>query len=278
MKELKGKSEIRNSKSEIQIPPVTYDPALIESAVRRRVDAASDNDSAWIASYRAELDDIYDQPEYGREAAFAALDRRFFQRIGIPTVVDECLAEREASLAAASSVTIIAARSRAEEGVDVTRDGRMVLRCRPESFAPVEEFRANLRRELIQAADCFDPSFGHAPELLDNMMPSEKERIRAALSGMWASSAEGRLQTGEAGGRRTFPEMFDLCRAQLGSQAVAAGICDLCRFPSEDIIQVSELSPGVRAALKAEFPDLRDDSPVCVRCKERTETSQGETR
>lgn len=304
-----NKYEIPNPKSEIQIPPVTYDPALIESVVRRRVDAALAKDATWITAYRSELDDIYDQPDSDRSAAFAALDRRYFNRIGVSAVVDECLNERAVALAGASSITLIAAQTRSEEGVDVTRDRQLVLRYPPAAFDHVERFRANLRRELIQAADCFNPSFGHTPELLDKLMPSEKERIRAALSVLWGLSAQTRLCGEERAGTGnvsadsqrclerlmtdvidtfgdrhpplltiltdlpdhppTFRQMFDICNKVLGSQAVATGICDLCRFPSEDAVFLRALAPDICGALKSEFPHLRDTAQVCARCAER---------
>lgn len=260
------------NKSAIQIPPVTYDPALIESIVRRRVDAAADTDAVWISPYRDELNDIYESPEQERSTVFAALDRRYFNRIGVPTVVDECLNERADALAGAASISLIAAQTRSEEGVDVTRDRQVVLRYRPAAFDHVDRFRANLRRELIQAADCFNPSFGHTPELLDGLMPSEKERIRAAISIMWTQSAEGRLQTGESD-RPTFREMFDICKTRHGSQAVATGICDLCSFPSEDAVFLRALAPDICGALKSEFPHLRDTAQICARCAERTSTN-----
>ena len=294
------KSEIRNPQSAIQIPPVTYDSALIESVVRQRVDAAADTDTVWIAPYRDELNEIYESPEQDRSTAFAALDRRYFNRIGVPAVVDECLAAQAPKLSRASSVTLISAHARAEEGVDVTRDGRLVLRYRPEALLSIDQFRANLRRELIQAADCYNPSFGHAPDLLDNMLPSEKERIRAALSTLWAISAACRLENtkwqmandkaardvrdaflntpdapvnellaGLPNRPPTFPEMFHFCKTHLGSQAVATGICDLCRFPSEDAVFLRALRADACSALKAEFPHLTDAAQVCARCVER---------
>lgn len=250
--------------------PITYDPVLIETIVRRRVDMASREDKGWTAEYRAELDDIYEMPEKSRESVFAALDRRYFQRIGIPAVVEECLAERAASLSAAASVSLLNSRNKSEEGVDVTRDRQLVIRFRPSTLENMEIFRHRLRRELIQAADCLNPAFGHAPEILEQMLPSEKERIREAMSILWAQSAENRLTGREDPGHpRTFREMVDFCRSRLGSEKVSAGICDLCRFPSEDVVSFSELSSGIRIALKAEFSELRDMSPVCVRCVER---------
>lgn len=288
---------------------VTYDPALVESVVRRRVDAAADTDATWIGPYRDELNEIYESPEQERSTAFAALDRRYFNRIGVPAVVDGCLAEQALTLERAASVTLISAHAGAEEGVDVTRDGRLVLRYRPEALLSIDQFRANLRRELIQAADCFDPAFGHAPELLDNMLPSEKERVRAALSILWGLSAQTRLCAEERARRGdissdsqryleqltttaldtfgerhpgiltiltdlpdrppTFRQMFDICTQHLGSQAVAAGVCDLCRFPSEDAVFLRALRADIGSALKAEFPHLSDAAQVCARCVER---------
>lgn len=267
-----NKSAMRNPQAAIRIPPVTYDPALIESVVRRRVDAAADTDGVWIAQYRGELDDIYESPEQEKSGVFAALDRRYFNRIGVPAVVDECLNERANALSGASSISLIAAQARSEEGVDVTRHRQLVLRYRPAAFDHVDRFRENLRRELIQAADCFNPTFGHTPELLEGLMPSEKERIRAAISILWARGAARRLQTGEHD-RPTFRQMFDICKTQHGSQAVATGICDLCRFPSEDAVFLRALAPDLCGALKAEFPHLRDTAQICARCAERTSTN-----
>lgn len=291
---------------------VTYDPSLIETIVRRRVDMGSKEDKGWIAEYRAELDDIYEMPETPREAAFVALDRRYFQRIGIPSVVDECLAERAASISGAVSVYLLNARNKSEEGVDVTRDRHVVIRFRPSTLEFIEVFRQRLRRELIQASDCLNPSFGHAPELLDGMLPSEKERIRGGLSALWALSAQTRLCSRDLQIAKDFPmdqveelerlrkkalgvfaamaagditallsglpdrpptfrELLDFCRTRLSSEQVAAGICDLCRFPSEDVAPFHSLEPSRRVRLKSEFPDLQPASPVCRRCVERTE-------
>lgn len=305
------KSEIRNLKSAQPCPLVTYDPALIEALVRSKVDAAADADQSWINAYRDELDDIYERSPEERESLFASLDRRYFQRVGIPAIVEECLAERAGALPKTCNVTMLSAQDRSEEGADVNRAGQMILRFRTATLADSEKFRRRLRREIVQAADCFNPEFGHAPELLDALLPSERERIRAALTLLWALTAQIRLcaeeplktgATAQVEKERldrlaadlraalcgdahaplaellqdlparppAFGRMLEFCRRHAGSEAAASGICDLCRFPSEDVQTLSVLPDNVRRALTAEFTSLQNMSHVCARCAERS--------
>ncbi len=253
------------------IQPVSYDSALIETAVRLRVDRADKTDAGWMAEYRRELDEIYELPEQSRESAFVALDRRYFQRIGISSVVDECLAARAKVLSSATSIFLITAQSRSEEGADVTADGRLVIRVRHSSLENIAVFRDRLRRELLQAADCLNPAFGHSPGDFETLMPSEKERIRTAFSSLWALSARIRLCSEEM---NTCEEELPLasmgCLARLRDKTLTAlGLAD------EEKIQVlfsrmPDHPPTFRRMLefcKEHLGSEKVSKGICILCR-----------
>ena len=117
--------------------------------------------------------------------------------------------------------------------------------------------------ELLTCKEVPIPSMGCLARLRNNTL--------AALG----LADEGKIQelfSGMPDHPPTFRQMLDFCKEHLGSEKVSAGICILCRFPSEDVQPLSALPPELGRSLRAEFPHLREDSPVCRRCVERQDS------
>lgn len=278
-----------------------YAPELVEAAVLAAV-VARDAERA----LHAELDRLYEiaEPE-GREAAFAALHARWFERLGLDRALRDALAERPEIAPRCGRWLVARARGRRDEGADllVAPGARptLLVRLTPETAAATDRLRLLLRRELMHVADMLSPRFGYEPTLPPGLRGGARERlIREHYRILWSAYCDGRLVRAgllPASARaerlgdfsRAFPSLgegteaafgrffdaHDLTHAEL--LAFAAGDaegapqarCGLCDLPTRDFAPAPEALPAeALAAIGRDFPSWRPAAGLCGRCAE----------
>jgi len=278
-----------------------WDPRLVEAAVL-----------AGMAGGRAERefriarDALYEiaEPE-PREAAFARLHARWFERLGLDRPFREALAEHPAIAARCGRWLVARARGRPDEGADlrVGPDGRRTVLVRVTSDTVVEPERLALllRREILHVADMLDPDFGYAPSLPAHAVGGPRERlVREGYRVLWDAYVDGRLarvgrmpptarraRLGEfarafpylgSAAEAAFTRFFDgpaLTHAELlafaigGPSGTPAPRCRLCELPTRDLEPDPAALPAVvRAAIARDFPSWHVDDGLCRRCAE----------
>jgi hypothetical protein len=155
------------------IPSVAihYDPRLIEEAVfqaQRDSYVARDLDEA-----RSRIYEVADPDE--RESQFSALNRLWFDRLGLARIVETAVGEQAIVAKTICRCFVLRATHRTEEGAELfvapgnepngaaQRTVRLLLR--PEALFEGEAVVAFLRHEFFHIADMLDPAFAYQPAL-----------------------------------------------------------------------------------------------------------------
>ena len=278
-----------------------FDPRLVEAAVLVAV-ARRGRDG----EFHAERDALYRiaEPE-PREAGFAALHARWFERLALDRPFGEALAERPAIAARCRRWLVARARGTRDEAADLlvapSAPPTLLVRVTAETVATAERLTLLLRRELLHVADMLDPRFGYAPSLPEGLAGGARESVvRGNYRVLWDAYVDGRLarrgavppaaraerllEFGRAfphlgaGTAAAFERFFgarELTHAEL--LAFAAGgpagaplpRCRLCELPTRDFAPAPEaLAVEVLAAIARDFPSWRPADGLCGRCAE----------
>jgi hypothetical protein len=140
-----------------------YDPALVEAAV---LIAPRERDVE--RAFRRERDRLYglDDPEE-REAAFAALAARWFQRLGLDEPLRTASSEQPRIMARCGRCLVVRARGAGDEHADLLvaapAPPTVLVRVTAATLSARGAALAFLRRELFHVADMLDPAFGYEP-------------------------------------------------------------------------------------------------------------------
>lgn len=278
-----------------------WDPGLVEAAVLAAMRGGADE-----AAFRAERDALYEivEPE-DREAAFAALHARWFERLALDRPLREALAMRPEVAAGCARCLVTRARGGRDEGGDllVAPATRPILSVRvsPETVAAPERLRLLLRRELLHVADMLAPRFGYEPALPEHVAGGPRERtVRDNYRILWDAYVDGRLvRAGLIPAAARADRFREFARAffHLGERLEAAferffdarelthvdllgfaagdvtgsplARCRLCDMPTRAFDPAPERLPrAVRAAIVADFPSWCPADGLCGRCAE----------
>jgi len=144
---------------------VAYEPVLVERAVLAAVRAGGS-----ARAFHADRERPYGlRDEEEREAAFAALHARWFERLGLDRPLGVALAERPELGAGSRQCLVARAFAARAEGADllVAPPARptVLLRIAPETLAERPAALAFFRHELLHIADMLRPDFGYEPRL-----------------------------------------------------------------------------------------------------------------
>jgi len=278
-----------------------WDPQLVEASV-----LAAMHWGAGASAFRAERDALYEIAEAeAREAAFAALHARWFERLALDRPLREALAMRPEVAAGCARCLVTRARGGRDEGGDllVVPATRPILSVHvsPETVAVRERFRLLLRRELLHVADMLAPRFGYEAALPEHVAGSARERaVRDHYRIVWDAYVDGRLVRAglvppgaradrfrefaraffylgerlEAVFERFFdaPELthMDLLGFAAGNVAGAPlARCRLCDMPTRAFDPAPERLPrAVLAAIVGDFPSWCPADGLCGRCAE----------
>ncbi len=278
-----------------------FDPRLVEAAVLAAVTG-----TAGEREFHAERDGLYQiaEPE-PREAAFAALHARWFERLALDRPFRETLAERPEIATRCGRWLVTRARAARDEAADLLvappAPPTLLVRVTPETVAVGARFSLLLRRELLHVADMLDPRFGYAPSLPEGVAGGPREGVvRGNYRVLWDAYVDGRLAraglipaTARAGrlgefNRRfshlgegteaAFERVFDaheLTHAELlafaagGPDGAPLPRCRLCDLPTRHFERAPEALPrDVLGAIMRDFPAWRPADGLCGRCAE----------
>jgi hypothetical protein len=279
---------------------IQFDPALVEESVLLASDAAS---APFRRRYRRERNAIYEITESEeREAAFSALDLRWFARLGLGSSLLKLLEEFEGVLARVSRCLVLRAARKRDEGADLHASRRdaplLAVKLTPGSLLDFDRVAPMLRSELLHVEDMLDPAFGYErdPPSLD-ADPVYEKLVRDRYRVLWNVSVAGRLKAraglsseDEARSRREFLETFALLGADAeehlerffqgprpshgellsfarSMEGRAAGRCPLCRFPTTRFLGEAEPpDPRVEEVIRRDFPLWNRSQGICVQC------------
>jgi hypothetical protein len=174
--------------------PLEVEPELVEGAVLAALPGGPD-----ARILHQERDPLYSiaDPE-AREAAFARLHTRWFERLGLARPLRQALAERpEVDGGCDRGIVARAVAARAEVAdLLVAPPGRptLLLRLTAATLGAPERALTLLRHELLHVADMLDPDFGYEPHLLGvedarRPDPACADRYRV----LWDTYVDGRL-------------------------------------------------------------------------------------
>ena len=278
-----------------------WDPRLVEAAVLAAMHGSADE-----PAFRAERDALYEIAEAeDREAAFAALHARWFERLVLDRPLREALAMWPEIAASCARCLVTRAPGGRDEGGDLlvapTTRPILSVRLSVETVATPERLRLLLRRELLHVADMLTPRFGYEPALPEHVAGGARERaVRDHYRILWNAYVDGRLvraglvltvargerfrefacaffQLGD-GLEAVFERFFDapeLTHADLlgfaagdvaGAPLARCGLCDMSTRAFEPAPE--RLPREVVATIVGDFPSWRPADGLCGRCAE----------
>jgi hypothetical protein len=178
------------------VPPVEYEPALVEAAVL--LAAGPDHRHPELRAGRDACYAIAD-PE-SRDLAFRALFARWFERLGLAAPLAAALRGEPVVARGVARCVVVATAPGGLEGGELYgappagERPIALLRVRPRTLADPAQALAGFRRELLHLADLLDPAFGYDPASLrtpQGALPPALLRERYRV--LWAVSVAGRL-------------------------------------------------------------------------------------
>lgn len=180
---------------------IEYEPGWVDEAVRR---ALAGNPAARL--YHRDRERAYRDPDpESRVRAFEALDREWFERLGLARPLTQALAEYPLVLAGVRRIGVGRPPDRRHAGADLLvprlaagepmpAHGRALrILVAPESLLATDELLAFLRRELLHVADMLDPRFGYEPVLAASAGPTHERLLRDRYRCVWDVTVDGRL-------------------------------------------------------------------------------------
>jgi len=204
-----------------------YEARLVEEAVfhaQRRRGVIGDFEQS-----RSGIYEIEDAEE--RERKFQALNREWFDRLGLAVPIEHALGEQKIISARAAVCYIVRAIESKDEGAElfvakdrVDHDRRTLsILLRPEALLKADTTLAFLRRELFHIADMLDPAFAYEPTLpIAEGGPTYDNLITTRYRVLWDISIHGRmLRRGWLAGPVREPQLALFLRAfpMLGEQS-----------------------------------------------------------
>jgi len=285
---------------------VELDPALVEEAVGLALRRRGESDPGLLDVWHAEVDPVYRVAPAAREAAFAALHGRWFERLGFESLVTTALAGHRDTVARLPALALLRAARGDDEGADLGAPGPAgrpaAIRVAAARFADGATLLPFLDRELTRLADLVDPAFGHVPDDLDTIPAHRRRLVQRRYRQAWAASLDGRIarlgrvplagrgaheralaetfpamagaglrrlaQALWSGPRPSHAELFALASAHAAAPASAPGApCPLCGFPTHAWAKPG--AAGVAEAIRRDVPGWREDDGLCDRCLER---------
>jgi hypothetical protein len=171
--------------------PIDYEPGLVEAAVLASAGTGR--------AFHDERDPLYTIGDAeAREAAFATLHVRWFERLGLDRSLAEALAERPEIEASCARCVVGRAGAVPAEAADllVAPPARptLLVRLTPARVAVPERALAFLRHELLHVADMLDRDFGYEPRLPptgDGRLLDDRRAERYRV--LWDAYVDGRL-------------------------------------------------------------------------------------
>jgi hypothetical protein len=203
-------------------PEILFDPDLMESAVKFRMERArADGRPEFEREYRERADRAYeDPPGPARFEAFAALHKDLFREWGLDALFSDSLSRCRGLAGRMKEILIGLSSAGLDEGADLggSDHDRLGILVDPRRLLDPLALGAFLERELEIAGDLLDPDFGYdAAAELPVRHPTERFLVRERLRLLWAVRVEKRLETA---GRSSPEARADLLRrfAQLWSE------------------------------------------------------------
>lgn len=179
---------------------IEYEPRFLDEVVRGFVGARPE-----ARLYHRERECAYREPDPEERArAFEALDRAWFERLGLERPLQSALAERPVVREGVGRIGVGRPPRRQDAGAELlvrpARTGEdpsagRVLRLliAPETFLDAEQLLTFLRRELQHVADMLDPRFGYEPSLPATGGPAHERLLRDRYRVVWDATVDGRL-------------------------------------------------------------------------------------
>ncbi len=179
---------------------IEYEPAFLDAAVRLALVVRPE-----ARLYHRERERVYREPDPERRVrAFEALDRSWFERLGLGRPFHQALAEQPLILAGVDRVGVGRPPQRRDAGAELLvrarRDGEPASAARvlrllvmPEALGVDADIVAFLRRELLHVADMLDPGFGYEPSLAAAGGPAHGRLLRDRYRAVWDATVDGRL-------------------------------------------------------------------------------------
>ena len=168
--------------------------AVVESKIQKK---ASDVNYRLAASFRKQADSIYTEvPSRKRAAAFFALYRHYFSKLGFPKRVKNILSEFAGEKALPPECFFVRTFRDEEEGAQLSEDGsRLGFQIKIETLLDPHCFAYLFRHELTHILDILDPAFGYdTSRPLSEVSPSEEALFRDRYRTLWDLSVDGRLE------------------------------------------------------------------------------------
>ena len=210
------------------------DPILIEEVVFLALRRAGERD-AEARRFRQRSEQAYRlrDPEE-RDAAFAALNTEFFERLGLDDAVRKLLAEHAEALARVQTFLLQAVFSNKEEGAELYGQHgifTVALRIRPETLADRALTERLCRHEFLHLADMLDPVFAYDPHTrFPGQTQAQQNLARDRFCALWDLRIDARLiAAGHLGAqpREVHASRFQkLFGAGAGADDVFAGLFD----------------------------------------------------
>lgn len=182
------------------LPPIQYDPRLMEEAVFQ---AQRDSHvSRELEHARVQIYEIADRDE--REIRFNELHRSWFVRLGLSETVERALREQPILAQEIAGCFIVYASQSKEEGAELfvahgetaAKPDRRTLRVllRPEALLEAKTLQTFLRHEFFHIADMLDPQFGYEPTLPKaESGPTYDTLITNRYRVLWDTTIYGRM-------------------------------------------------------------------------------------
>lgn len=278
-----------------------YEPRLIEAAVLAAVRGRPEE-----SAFLRERDRVYDTADAeAREAAFAAVHGRWFERLGLEEPFRGALDERPEIAAGCDRGVVALAVAARDEAADlrVAQDAAptLLVCVRAETVSRPRRLLEVLRHELLHVADMLDPRFGYEPTVGGgDLAPGHERLLRDRYRVLWDAYVDGRLaRRGHAPPGVRAERLRDFARAfpQLRAPTEAAfarffdgpvcthrdiagfaarpddgswtGRCPLCGLPTPALEPGADRLPAaVLRAIESDFGTWRPADGVCDRCAE----------
>lgn len=179
---------------------IEFDPRLIEESVFLALREDARDVRVEAARYHRLADPIYtlaDPDE--RDAAFAALYRETFLRLGLQRASEESAQPFSSMNAGLQSLVLAYSHSRKDEEAELYCNPRKgftaMLRVRPETLICADDFKRLAFHEFSHIDDMANPDFGYTPSLeIAGLNAEQKAMVRDRYRVLWDIYIDARLK------------------------------------------------------------------------------------
>ncbi|MBI4288016.1 MAG: hypothetical protein HY671_06280 [Chloroflexi bacterium] len=166
-----------------------FEPALADEVIQ----LASGGYPERLERWRSLQDKVYEQPVEKRQDGFYLVQVSLMEEWRLDAPVTSVTSEFRVLDGEISEFLVARARSRREEGADLSWDGQRVgVKLCPERFLDPHSLEVFLRHEFMHISDMLDRAFDYRLEPLD-LTPSQEAAARERYGFLWDISIESRL-------------------------------------------------------------------------------------